>query len=104
MCAIIQRNVDKGVLRHPSLNVEDLFRLSKLRMRLEFFTSNLFFLLFSVLIDLVHPQQLRYNKGLSKDVTNLLDSLLREDKYDKRFRPHFGGRRFFLHSCLLVSE
>ncbi|OXA53272.1 Gamma-aminobutyric acid receptor subunit alpha-4 [Folsomia candida] len=56
-------------------------------MRLEFFTSNLFFLLFSVLIDLVHPQQLRYNKGLSKDVTNLLDSLLREDKYDKRFRP-----------------
>lgn len=34
---------------------------------------------------------LRYNKELSKDVTTLLDSLLKQDKYDKRFRPDFGG-------------
>jgi hypothetical protein len=40
---------------------------------------------------LVQPQQLKYNKELSKDVTTLLDGLLKEDKYDKRFRPNFGG-------------
>jgi len=35
--------------------------------------------------------QLRYSKQLSQDVTSLLDQLLREDIYDKRFRPNFGG-------------
>ncbi len=54
-------------------------------------TTLTFLLVLLSLLDLVQAQQLRYNKGLSKDVTTLLDSLLKEDKYDKRFRPDFGG-------------
>jgi len=56
---------------------------------------------------LVQPQQLRYNKELSKDVTTLLDNLLREDKYDKRFRPQFGGLRYqnnILHYLALAPS
>ena len=49
-----------------------------------------FFLLFG-LTPVQPADPLRYNKELSRDVTTLLDQLLSEDKYDKRFRPNFGG-------------
>ena len=50
--------------------------------------------LLSVLPASLEAQQLRYNKHLSTEVTTLLDSLLHEDKYDRRFRPDFGGEKF----------
>ncbi|CAL8119985.1 unnamed protein product [Orchesella dallaii] len=56
-----------------------------------FHFESVIFLWILSLIVLVHPQQLRYNKELSKHVTNLLDGLLKEDRYDKRIRPNFGG-------------
>lgn len=56
-----------------------------------FHVQSVLFLWMMSLVVLVHPQQLRYNKELSKHVTNLLDGLLKEDRYDKRIRPNFGG-------------
>lgn len=57
-----------------------------------FHLESVIFLGIIYLVVLVHPQQLRYNKELSKHVTNLLDGLLKEDRYDKRIRPNFGGK------------
>jgi hypothetical protein len=54
-------------------------------------TILLFFLLL-IWNEEASSEPLRYNKGLSTEITLLLDKLLHHDKYDKRFRPNFGGK------------